>query len=75
VFLDPAHVLLRHVVVEDELRPAFPEHNRGHLVQIRTVTTRHEFHPGDAISGGLRRWASPSRTEVGTVTIREVTVR
>jgi hypothetical protein len=44
-------------------------------VQIRTVTTRHEFHPGDAISGGLRRWASPSRTEVGTVTIREVTIR
>jgi hypothetical protein len=46
VLPDPAHVLLGYVGVEYELRPAFPEHGRSHVVQIRPVGETHNLHCG-----------------------------
>jgi hypothetical protein len=43
---DPAHVTRRHLVVEDELGPAFPEDGGCPVGQLRVIGPRDDLHAG-----------------------------
>jgi hypothetical protein len=42
-----AHVLIRHVVVENEIWPAFSEHNDRRVARLGSIGGSHDFHSGN----------------------------
>ena len=44
--LDPAHVLIRHVVVENEIWQAFSDADRR-IVRLGSIGGSDDFHPGN----------------------------